>query len=248
MRYNRPVRLDDQGNLVIAYEKGTMTDSAPVAWQEIDGQRKPVQVSYVLLGNNEVGFSVGAYDHSRQLVIDPTLTWNTFLGAGGAYQNDYGQAIAVDGSGNVYVAGHSNATWGSPVRAYSGSGYDAFVAKLNSSGSLTWNTFLGGNGGEDQANGIAVDGSGNVYVTGWSVATWGSPVTAFGGGSSDAFVAKLSSSGSLTWNTFVGARRLRLCGRGRWQRQRVRGGDERRELGIARTGLQRRLTMALRPS
>ena len=92
-----------------------MTDSAPVAWQDIDGQRQFVEVSYVLLGNNEVGFTVGDYDHSQQLVIDPTLTWNTFLGGGG---DDYAQAIAVDGSGNVYVAGYSSATWGSPVRAF----------------------------------------------------------------------------------------------------------------------------------
>ena len=81
LHYNRDVSLDAQGNLVIAYDHGTMTDSAPVAWQDIDGQRTFVQVSYVLLGNNEVGFAVGDYDHSQQLVIDPTLTWNTFLGS-----------------------------------------------------------------------------------------------------------------------------------------------------------------------
>ena len=60
-----------------------MTDSAPVAWQDIDGQRHFVDVSYVLLGNNEVGFTVGDYDHNEPLVIDPTLTWNTFLGGSG---------------------------------------------------------------------------------------------------------------------------------------------------------------------
>ena len=117
LHYNREVSLDDQGNLVIAYDHGTMTDSAPVAWQDIDGQRMFVHVSYVLLGNNEVGFAVGDYDHSRQLVIDPTLTWNTFLGSSGT---DYAMVIAVDGSGNVYVAGYSSATWGSPVRAFGG--------------------------------------------------------------------------------------------------------------------------------
>jgi hypothetical protein len=148
---------------------------------------------------------VGDYDTTQALVIDPTLTWNTFLGTGGAFENDYGQSIAVDSSGNVYVAGHSNATWGSPVRAYSGSGYDVFVAKLDNSGNLVWNTFLGGSGGEDQGFGIAVDGSGNVYVTGWSAATWRSPVRSFSGGNADAFAAKLSSSGSLTWNTFFGS-------------------------------------------
>ncbi len=201
LHYNRPVSLDDQGNLVIAYDNGTMTDSVPVAWQDIDGQRKFVEVSYMLLGNNEVGFALGDYDHSRQLVIDPTLTWNTFLGGAG---DDYGQAVAVDGSGNVYVTGHSSATWGSPVRAFGGTANEVFVAKLNSSGSLVWNTFLGSATGGDQASAIAVDGSSNVYVTGWSGATWGSPVRAFGGGGQDLFAAKLNSSGVLTWNTFLG--------------------------------------------
>ena len=130
------------------------------------------------------------------------LTWNTFLGGSG---DDGGCAIAVDGSGNVYVGGYSNATWGSPVRAFTPNGLnnDAFAAKLNSSGALTWNTFLGGSGG-DSGRAIAVDGSGNVYVSGSSDATWGSPVRAFTAGDNDAFAAKLNSSGALNWNTFLG--------------------------------------------
>ncbi|MCA9182083.1 MAG: SBBP repeat-containing protein, partial [Planctomycetales bacterium] len=199
LQYNRDVSLDAQGNLVISYDTGTMTDSAPVAWQDIDGQRIFIDVHYALLGDNQVGFTVGDYDHNYQLVIDPTLTWNTFLGGSGA---DYAQSIAVDSSGNVYVAGYSTATWGSPVRAFGGGGQDGFVAKLSSSGSLTWNTFLGG-GGTDSAYGVVADVSGNVYVTGSSAATWGSPLQAFAGGS-DAYVAKLNSSGSLTWSTFLG--------------------------------------------
>ncbi|MCA9119060.1 MAG: DUF4347 domain-containing protein, partial [Planctomycetales bacterium] len=199
LHYNRDLDLDADGNLVIAYEHGAMIDSAPVAWQDIDGQRQYVDVSYVLLGDNDVGFSVGKYDDNYALVIDPTLTWNTFLGGTGI---DYGKAVAVDGSGNVYVAGYSGATWGSPVRAF-GTGSDAFVAKLDSSGNLLWNTFLGGSGNADQANGITVDGSGNVYVTGDANATWGSPVRAKSTGV-DAFVAKLDGSGNLTWNTFLG--------------------------------------------
>ena len=110
-------------------------------------------------------------------------------------------AIAVDGSGNVYVSGSSDATWGSPVRAYT-SNYDAFAAKLNSSGALTWNTFLGGSG-DDNGRAIAVDGSGNVYVGGFSDATWGSPVRPYTS-DEDAFAARLDSSGALIWNTFLG--------------------------------------------
>ena len=100
----------------------------------------------------------------------------------------------------MYVSGYSNGTWGSPVRSYS-SGNDGFAAKLNSSGALTWNTFLGGSGW-DQGNAVAVDGSGNVYVAGYSSATWGSPVTAFSGTMANALAVKLNNSGSLIWNTF----------------------------------------------
>src|SRR6185295_4893356 len=105
-------------------------------------------------------------------------------------------------SGNVYVSGYSTATWGSPVRAYT-SGNDAFAVKLNSSGALQWNTFLGGSGTE-QGNAIAVDGSGNVYVSGLSTATWSVPVRAYSA-LNDAFAAKLNSSGALQWNTFLGS-------------------------------------------
>jgi hypothetical protein len=133
--------------------------------------------------------------------------WNTFLGGGS------GSAVAVDGSGNVYVGGYSSATWGSPVRAYSG-GDDAFAAKLDSSGNLTWNTFLGSSKDDADQNGLglAVDWSGNVYVAGGSGATWGSPVRAFRGGQDQAFAAKLDSSGNLTWNTFLGGSEITNLG------------------------------------
>src|SRR5205807_2145922 len=90
-----------------------------------------------------------------------------------------GRAVAVDVTGNVYVAGYSPATWGSPVRAFSGGPLDVFAAKLDSSGNLIWNTFLGA-GGTDYGWGVGVDISGDV------------------------FAAKLNSGGALTWNTFLG--------------------------------------------
>ena len=129
----------------------------------------------------------------------PDNPWLTFLG-GSDYDGGFG--IAVDAGGNVYVTGRSDASWGSPVRAYSGGYGDAFVAKLNNNGSLQWNTFLGGSN-NDYGHGIAVDAGGNVYVTGYSKDSWGSPVRAHSG-SADAFVAKLNNNGSLQWNTFLG--------------------------------------------
>ncbi|MEI7512803.1 MAG: SBBP repeat-containing protein [Candidatus Uhrbacteria bacterium] len=196
--YNRPIQIDGNGNLVISYDQGTLTESAPIAWQEINGQKQSVTVAYAIQGKNEIGFTLGNFVPGIPVVIDPDLTWNTFLGNAGT---DLGYAIVVDGSGNVYIGGASNATWGSPVVAYS-AGYDAFVAKLDETGNLIWSTFLGG-AGTDYAYGIDTDGSGDVVVTGYSTANWGTPVRAYSS-SNDAFVAKLDSSGTRLWNTFLG--------------------------------------------
>jgi hypothetical protein len=197
LQYNAPLSVKADGTLSIVFSSGALTESAPIAWQNIGGERVPVEASFQVSGR-EVLFALGAYDRSCALTIDPALVWNTFLGGSSI---DYGGYIAVDADGSVYVAGHGYASWGTPVRAFTG-GNDAFVAKLNPSGTLVWNTFLGGSNG-DEADGIAVDANRNVYVTGYSDATWEVPVRAFAG-SRDAFAAKLYSTGSLAWNSFLG--------------------------------------------
>jgi len=201
LRYNVPVKVDGSGNLVLSFSTGEMKETRPVAWQEVGGKRVAVEAGYRLLGAQEAGFTVGPYDPRYLLVIDPVLTWNTFLGGTG---NDVPYGIAVDTKGNIDVTGYSTASWGTPViRSFTVTGgQDAFVAQLNNSGVLQWNTFLGGTGTDD-GYGIAVDSSDNIYLTGWSTATWGSPVRDFTGGQ-DAFVAKLNNSGALQWNTFLG--------------------------------------------
>ncbi|MBU1737076.1 MAG: fibronectin type III domain-containing protein [Proteobacteria bacterium] len=199
LRYNLPVSLDSSGNLVITYETGQMQESKPVAWQDIDGLRRPISVNFRILSSTEVGFALGNYDNRYALVIDPVLSWHTFLGSS-AY--DFASGITKDASGNLYVTGYSTATWGSPLNAYAG-GYDAFVAKLNSSGALQWNTFLG-SANTDYGYDITADTSGNLYITGSSWGAWGAPLNAHAG-SAEGFVAKLNSSGVLQWNTFLGS-------------------------------------------
>ena len=198
LSYNRPVTLDAQGALTISFDTGTMTEAAPTAWQETSEGRRSVEVSWVLLGEREAGFALSGYLPDLPVVIDPALSWNTFLG-GDSY--DFGFGIALDAGGNVYLSGYSYATWGSPVRLHSG-GEDAFVAKLDIDGNLNWNTFLGGDSYEHGLD-IALDADGNIYVTGRSGATWGSPIRPHGG-DEDAFVAKLGTDGRLTWHTFLG--------------------------------------------
>jgi uncharacterized protein YijF (DUF1287 family) len=204
LRYNVPVAVEPDGSLRFAFETGEMRESAPVAWQEIAAVRVPIQVSFQTSEVSEtsevlVGFAVGEYNRAYPLVIDPTLAWNTFLGSA---SGDAGGGIAVDGSGNVFVAGHSNATWGTPVNAFAG-GRDVFAAKLNSSGVRQWHTFLG-SASDDYGSGIAIDGNGNVYVVGTSYTTWETPVNAHAGGA-DVFAAKFNSNGVRQWNTFLGS-------------------------------------------
>ncbi len=200
LRYNAPLSLNKDGSLSIAFETGSMTESAPVAWQEIGGQRVPVKAAFRVRAQ-EVSFTLGRYDPAFALTIDPSLVWNSFLG--GPTGDDYGYSIAVDSSGNTYVTGTSSTSWGDPVRAFTG-GKDAYVAKLSSTGYLLWSTFVGGSG-EDTGYGITLDASGTAYVVGESTATWGiSPVDAYTGGT-DAFVARLNGTdGTLGWNTFLG--------------------------------------------
>ena len=126
------------------------------------------------------------------------LIWNAFLGGS---MDDFGWGIAVDGNSNAYVVGTSAASWGSPIRLYT-NGEDAYVARLDSSGELTWNTFLGGNG-MDRGRSVSVNESGAVYIAGYSDSSWGSPNRIFTSGE-DAFAVRLNTSGELIWNTFLG--------------------------------------------
>ncbi|MGO9952971.1 MAG: SBBP repeat-containing protein [Dissulfurispiraceae bacterium] len=205
LKYNVPVELQKNGSIKFRFDNGNMTESAPIAWQEIDGKRKLVPVSFNI-SRYEVGFSIGKYDKNRPLTIDPVYSWNTFYGSG---NGDAGVKIAVDSNGNMYVTGYSTATWKgpsgqSPLNAYSdGSNEGIFVLKLNSSGAYQWHTFYGGSSG-DYGEAIAVDGSGNVYVTGHGYDSWGTPLNAFSG-PQDFFVLKLNSSGVYQWNTFYGS-------------------------------------------
>ncbi|MGB3863694.1 MAG: SBBP repeat-containing protein, partial [Candidatus Aminicenantaceae bacterium] len=134
-----------------------------------------------------------------QSVINPVLGWHTYLGD---KRDDFSEAIAVDERGNVYLAGWSDTTWGSPINPHAGN-QDAFVAKLDENGVLLWHTFLGSSRW-DEARGIAVDEKGNVYVAGSSKKKWGTPVHPHTGDEQDAFAAKLNSKGELKWHTFMG--------------------------------------------
>jgi hypothetical protein len=160
-----------------------------------------------------------AYAGSRDLVVlklnsSGAYQWHTFYGSS---SNESGEAIVV-GSSGVVVAGYSAATWTgpagqAPLHAYSGDN-DLLVLKLNSSGAYQWHTFYGGSG-SDISYAIAMDGSGSMYLAGFSTATWAGPagqppLHAFSG-DRDFVVVKLDTSGTYQWHTFYGSSSTDQC-------------------------------------
>ena len=193
--------LDDQGNQI--------RFNAPVTYQQGPAGREAVESRYVIHADGTVGFEVGTYDTSRELVIDPVLVYGSYLGGTGV---DKAQGIAVDGAGNAYVTGETASTaFPTTAGAYDtakSTGSDIFVSKLNASGTgLVYSTFIGGSG-NDVAWGIALDAAGNAYVTGSTTSSNLPTLNAFQSalsGAQDAFFLKLNAAGTaLAYSTYYG--------------------------------------------
>jgi hypothetical protein len=178
----------------------------------------PISASAIQLANGGAGDAFVSKVNTNATGA-ASLVYSTFMGGSGL---DQGNAIAVDGSGNAFVAGLTNSTTlgftlpaGGFQPANAGQG-DAFITKLNATGVPSYFTFLGGTHA-DSATGIAVDTLGNAYVTGTTVST-DFPTAgavfqpAYGGGNADSFVAKLSPTGAaLTYSSFLGGTNTELA-------------------------------------
>jgi hypothetical protein len=232
-----PLQIDDNGDLVLQTAGSEVRLQKPLIYQEINGVKQPISGGYVLLSpqsSSLITFEVAAYDTSKPLVIDPImLIYSTYLGGSGTEGNASGVSgdgsidIAVDAAGHAYVTG---TTFSPDFPTTSGAfdttcgtdgtcngGFDAFVTKFNPAGTaLLYSTYLGGSG-NDTGDGIAVDATGKVYVTGVASPTTDFPTTpnAFQGtapSTSPAFVAVLDPSqvGSvnpndqLVYSTYLG--------------------------------------------
>lgn len=233
------------GDLVIGVDGSEIRFRRPVLYQEglagasgsaarelktraMPGLRTLVDGRWLLESNNEATFQVGDYDHSKPLIIDPSLSYATYLGGSGF---DYAYGVAVDSSGNAYVVGQTDspnfpvqgavqsAGGACPAGNYDTYCFDVFVSKVNASGTgLVYSTYLGGSG-DDHGTSIAVDSGGNTYITGYTDSTDFPTVNPIEGtyrggncGESssfvnchEAFVTKLNAAGSaLVYSTYLG--------------------------------------------
>ena len=205
------------GDLLVRTAGGDLRFHKPAVYQtDATGTRHSVEAQYKMLaGQTKVWFAVGAYDRSRELVIDPLLVYSTYLGA---TQTDVIKDIALDGAGNAYVSGQTFSsdfptTAGAFDRTCGGCtvSSDDFVAKINAAGSaLVYSTYLGGSS-VDSSLGIAVDSAGNAYAAGFTQSS-DFPVTASAfrstlKGSQDGTLTKLDPNGaSLLYSTYFGGR------------------------------------------
>ena len=200
------------GELVLRTTQGDIVQPRPIVYQERNGKRQLVKGSYALLGNNEIGFKLGRYDRSRELVIDPVIVYSTFFG--GTFYEE-GDALAADSDGNAYMAGPtlSPSFPGSAsivLQPQTAGDYDVFIAKINPQGTaVVWATYLGGSGAGDYCEGIAVDSSGNVIVSGDTNSTdfplSNAVQSTYGGSIRDSWVTKINAAGTaIVYSTYLG--------------------------------------------
>ena len=207
------IQINPQGDLVLHTQVGEVVHRAPLAYQSISGLRQIVASRYKLLGDHQIGFTLGNYDTSKPLVIDPIVVYASYLGGNGF---DQARDISVDAAGNAYVTGVTfspDLPLMAPFQTDQLS-VDAFVTKIAPSGALVYSTYLGGAGG-DEGYAIAVDAAGNAYVMGHTRESTVTPndfptvnalipVACSLFPDRDAFLTKLNASGSaLIFSTFL---------------------------------------------
>ena len=210
------------GDLIVNTGSGELRLQRPIAYQQkANRPHTEISSSYKLLAGNKVAFSIGSYDRAQPLIIDPVLSYSTYLGGSGNNGNgDQGNSIAVDASGDAYIVGTAYSTdfpvatgsYQTQDKAASGNS-TVFVSELNAAGTaLIYSTYLGGSGG-DFGYGIALDSNNNAYITGATYSTdfpvtcnayqTANPTTS--SGATTAFVARLTFDGSaLLYSSYLG--------------------------------------------
>jgi len=204
------ISQDSNGNLVVHAGQTDLVQHAPIAYQNINGMRHRIRSRFALKGT-QVAFQLGKYDHRRTLIIDPVLSYSTYIGGSGV---DIPEWSTLDKNRNLYIAGFTSSidfptSAGTFQGSHAGGTWDAFVAKLNSTGSaLVYSTYIGGSG-DDFATGISVTQNGGAVFCGITTSsnfpTKSAVQNNFAGGPTDAFVTALDPTGAhLIYSTYLG--------------------------------------------
>lgn len=205
--------VNRKGELVIGTSMGELRQQGLFAYQMIDGARKQVPCHFKVGRDNRIGFKLGAYDRSRQLVIDPLLL-GTYISQSGYSR---GFDVALDASANMYITGYTGfpsfpVSQGAYQSNLSGESIDAFVTKLDSNGNgILYSTYIGGTT-DDVGTSLVVDGNGSIYLTGFTYSADFPTLNAFDdthNGVRDIFVVKLdpfqdTPPAQLIYSTYVG--------------------------------------------
>jgi hypothetical protein len=204
----RGMSVDPSGDLILKTDAEPIVQKKPHVYQQVDGQEKVIEAAYVIRGD-QVRFRIGAYDETKPLIIDPVLVYSTFFGGTGT---EIGYGVSVDPQGSVYITGATTSTDLPSLAAaqaqYKGGPTDAYVFKLDKTGSqLVYATYIGGSA-TDEGHSLAVDAGGNAYITGFTQST-DFPVAGATqgtrGGLQDAYILKLNSAGTaIAFSTFLG--------------------------------------------
>ncbi len=201
------VRIDEEGTLLLHTESGVLRHAPPVVCQEVDGARRPVDGQFVLLDDALIGFRLGGYDPRAPLVIDPYVSYATFVGGGAG---DVVSDVAAS-QGCALVTGRTFSADFPTLAAIQSNLLapdDAFVAKFDTKGKLVFATFIGGNG-HDSGNGVTVAPDGTIWMVGETDSatfpTTGNAAQPAHAGALDGFYAHLSASGSsLLRSSYIG--------------------------------------------
>ena len=212
------LRIDASGDVMLGIGKDTLRLHKPRIYQQVREETRDIPGAFRLDAKGNLRFQVAAYDRSLPLVIDPVVSYSTYLGGGSSGDENMGTAIAVHPGGSAYVTGFTT-TANFPVTpgvfqpedgtiASSTSNFDGFVARISANGNdLVYASYLAGEG-QDIPMAIAVDATGNAYVTGktqsddFPVTNGAYEVNECG---SCAFLTKITPDGStIVYSTYLG--------------------------------------------
>jgi len=206
-----PVHIDERGDLVVVNDgsaSARVVLHAPAIYQRGNHGNEPVAGRYVQLEDGRISLVVGRYDRERPLVVDPVLSYSSYLGGS---SSDAAYAVATDATDSVYVAGYTTSPDMPLQNAYQNAmnGASAYVAKFSPSGAglaLSYATYIGND--VTEVRGLAVDNKGSAYITGSTSSNTFplfNPLQDHNAGGIDGYVVKLNATGNaLSYATYFG--------------------------------------------